>query len=293
MTAEAASVPVSVEGPCGPIRLKWHQLRTRAGEAPFRPANLLRGWRLGATLEIDILPTGDRRFVVAHDPTLGPATTGRGRVSEMSLAAMAGVRHRDGAGVGDPAAPLLALADLIAPLHGIPPGRGGSLQLDLILPGGRPLTEPAIADAAAAVHGLERAIVLGSYHLDQARRLRAAMPGARLGYDPTRAASRDGFADHPGRLLRHLERRGDGLALAYLRYDMVLAAAARGFPLAARLLDLGIETDAWTVRAGAETSDSVLRTLAESGTRQITTDDPVGLARRLAAIWPSGTCPPA
>ena len=77
------------------------------------------------------------------------------------------------------------------------------------------------------------------------------MPGARLGYDPMRAASRDpGLARDPERLLRHMERRREGVALAYLRFDVVVAAEARGFPLVARLLDLGIETDAWTVNPG-------------------------------------------
>ena len=169
-----------------------------------------------------------------HDPTLGPATTGRGRVAGMPLAAMAGLLHRDAAGVADPDAPVLALADLVAPLRALPRGPGASLQLDLKLPEGRPSPAAAVADAAAAVAGLEHAIVVGSHHLDQARRLVAAMPGARLGYDPMRAASRDpGLARDPERLLRHIERRRDGVALAYLRFDVVVAAEARGFPLVA------------------------------------------------------------
>jgi hypothetical protein len=199
---------------------------------------------------------------------------------------MAGLRHRDGRGVGDPAAPLLPLAELVAPLAGLPPAPGASLQLDLVLPGGRPPAEAAIAEAAAALAGLGPAIVVGSYHLDQAARLSRAVPGARLGYDPTRAAERGGFAREPERLFRHIERRRHGLAIAYLRRDLVVAAEARGFPLVARLLDIGVETDAWTVNAGRETSDAVLGALARSGVRQITTDSPVALARRLAALRP-------
>jgi glycerophosphoryl diester phosphodiesterase len=253
-------------------------------EAPFRPANLLLGWRLGASLEIDVIPAGCGRLLVAHDPTLGPSTTGRGWVSGLPLAAMAGLRHLDGARAGDPGAPLLPLADLVAGLRGVAPAPGASLQLDLILPGGRPLAESTIADAAAALRGLEAEIFVGSYHLDQARRLAEALPGARVGYDPTRGARRQGFATDPARLFRHLERRRRGLAIAYLRHDLVSAAAARGFPLAARLLDLGIETDAWTVNPGAGVSDAALRALAASGVRQITTDAPIALARRLAAL---------
>jgi glycerophosphoryl diester phosphodiesterase len=280
----SAAAPTSVDGPHGPIRLKWHMLRTRRGEAPFRPGNLALGWRLGASVEIDILAGADRRFVVLHDPTLGPATTGRGRVAGMPLAAMAGLLHRDAAGVADPDAPVLALADLVAPLRALPRGPGASLQLDL-KPTEAALAPAAVADAAAAVAGLEQAIVVGSQHLDAARRLVAAMPGARLGYDPMRAASRDpGLAHDPERLLRHIERRREGVALAYLRFDVVVAAEARGFPLVRRLLDRGIETDAWTINPGPAASDAVLRTLVAAGVRQITTDAPAEIARRIAAL---------
>ena len=156
MTTAEPAVPISVDGPHGPIRLKWHKLRTRYDEAPFKPANLALGWRLGASLEIDILATADERFVVAHDPTLGPSTTGRGRVAEMSLAAMAGLLHRDRQGTGDPEAPLLPLGDLIAPLREVRRAPGAGLQLDLVLPGGRSPSQPTIDTAAAAVAAWRR-----------------------------------------------------------------------------------------------------------------------------------------
>ena len=283
--AAAAAVPISVDGPHGPIRLKWHKLRTRFGEAPFKRSNLALGWQLGASLEIDILASADGRFVVAHDATLGPATTGRGRIASMPLAAFSGLFHRDRSGAADPDAPVLSLADLVAPLRGLPPGRNANLQLDLKVVEGQSLPDALIADAAAAVAGLERHIVVGSHYLEEARALVAAMPGARLGYDPMRAASRDpGLGRDPERLLRHMERRKDGVALAYLQFETVTASVAQGFPLVQRLLDLGIETDAWTVNPGPGLTDDVLRTLAEARVRQITTDAPSEIARRIAAL---------
>jgi glycerophosphoryl diester phosphodiesterase len=283
--ASAQAVPVAVEGPHGPIRLKWHKLRTRPGEAPFRPANLALGCRVGASLEIDLLATADHRFVVAHDATLGPATTGHGRVAAMPLAAVAGLRHRDRAGAADPDAPVLPLGDLLAPLRSLPRAPATTLQLDLKLPEGRQVPTAALADAAAAAADLGPAIVVSSYYLDQARQMVAALPGARLGYDPLRAVCRDpGLARDPSRLLRHIERRRDGVVLAYLRYALVVAAEARGFPLVGRLLDLGIETDAWTLNPGPHLSKAMLRCLVGSGVRQITTDAPIELARRIAAL---------
>jgi len=287
--AAPAPVPVSVDGPHGAIRLKWHKLRTHVTEAPFKPRNLALGWRLGASLEIDILVAADQRFVVTHDATLGPSTTGRGRVASMSLAATAGLFHRDGAGFADPDAPLLSLAELVAPLRSQPRSPGALLQLDLKLLQVDALSQASIEDATAAVSGLEQAIVVGSHYLDQARHLAAAMPGARLGYDPMRAASRDpGLARDSKRLFRHMQRRREGIAFAYLRFDLVTASEARGFPLVARLLDLGIETDAWTVNPGPQLSNAALRALVEARVRQITTDAPSEIAHRITTLYSVG-----
>jgi glycerophosphoryl diester phosphodiesterase len=293
MTASAPlAVPVSAGGPHGPIRLKWHMLRTRYDEAPFRPSNLALGWRLGAALEIDILASADSRFAVVHDMTLAPATTGRGHLARLPLAALAGLFHRDRAGTADPDAPVLPLADLVAPLRALPRAPGALLQLDLKVPEGRALPDAAVADAAAAVAGLGPAIVVGSHNLHEARRLTAAVPGARLGYDPMRAASRDpGLARDPRRLFRHILRRGDGVATAYLRFDIVAAAEAMGYPLVRGLLDLGIETDAWTVNPVPGVSNTVLSRLVEAGVRQITTDAPLELARRIAALGTGRSLP--
>lgn len=281
----APSVPIAAEGPRGPVRLKWHRLRTSFHEAPFKPANLALGWRVGASLEVDILACGDGRFAVVHDVTLGPSTTGRGRVATTPLAAMAGLRHRDRRGVGDPDAPVLSLADLVAPLPTLRRAPSANLQLDLKVLEARSVPERAIAEAGKAVAGIADAIVVGSHFLDEARRLAAAIPGARLGYDPMLAASRDpDMARKPERLLRHMERRAEGVTLAYLHYDAIAAAAAAGFPLVDRLLDLGMETDAWTLNPGPQLTDRLLRTLLQAGVRQITTDAPDELARRIAAL---------
>ncbi len=231
------------------------------------------------------MTSADGRFAVLHDSTLGPSTTGTGRVSETPLAAMAGLLHRDREGFEDAEAPVRSLADLLAPLGSLPRAPTTSLQLDLKVPEEKPLPESAIADAATAVAGFEDAIVVGSMDLGQAQRLAAAMPGARLGYDPQRAIARSpDLARSPESLLRHLERRREGLALAYLRFDLVLTAVEQGFSLVDRLLDLGIETDAWTLNPGPGLTDGVLHSLLYAGVRQITTDDPGELARRIARL---------
>jgi len=281
---QTSNAPVAVEGPYGPVRLKWHKLRTRLAEAPFKRSNLALGWQLGASLEVDILGTADGRFAVLHDATLGPSTTGRGRVPRTPIASMAGLFHRDAAGAPDPDAPVLSLAKLVAPLQRLPRAPSANLQLDLKLLEGHTLPDSAVADAAAAVTGLADAIVVGSHHLDEARRLAAAIPGARLGYDPMLAVSRQRDLRDPERLLRHIERRSTGVSLAYLRFDAIVAAENQGFPLVARLLDLGIETDAWTVNPGRDINDSILRTLVGAKVRQITTDVPSEIFRLIRSL---------
>lgn len=281
----ASAVPVVAQGPHGPIRLKWHKLKTRLGEAPFRRSNLALGWQRGASLEIDILASADHRFVVAHDTTLGPSTTGQGRIANLPVAAMESLFHRDRAGAPDPDAPVQALAGFVAPLRTMRRPPESHLQLDLKLPQGRMPSEASIADAAAAVAGLEDGIVVSSYYLEPARRFVSVMSGAHLGYDPLRAASRDpGLARCPERLLRHLERHRKGVSMAYLQYERVVAAEAQGFPLVRRLLGLGIATDAWTVNPGPELTDSVLSRLVEAKVHQITTDAPIEIARRIAEL---------
>ncbi|MBB4187248.1 glycerophosphoryl diester phosphodiesterase [Sinorhizobium terangae] len=273
------TTPVAVEGPHGPIRLKWHKLRRQPTQAPFIRSNLALGWQLGASLEIDMLATADDRFAVLHDPTLGPSTTGRGHVSRTPIASMSGLFHRDADGDPDPDAPVLSLAELVAPLRRLPRAPSANLQLDLKLLERHAVPDSAVADAAAAVAGLADAIVVGSHHLDEARRLVAAIPGARLGYDPMLAVSRQPALRDPERLLRHMERHRTGVSLAYLRFDAIVAAETQGFPLVQRLLDLGIETDAWTVNPGPAISDATLRTLVEAKVRQITTDAPSEIFR--------------
>lgn len=280
-----AVVPISVEGPYGPVRLKWHKLRKRYSDAPFKLSNLALGWQLGASLEVDILACADNRFVVAHDARLGASTTGRGRIASRSYAAMSGLFHRDHSGVADLDAPVLSLADLVRPLASLQRAAGANLQLDLKLLEGHAFPEAAIAHAAAAVAPISRAIVVGSHYLEEARRLAAGIPGARLGYDPMRAVSRDpGLARNPERLLRHIERRKQGISLAYLSFEAIMQSMEKGFPLVERLLALGIETDAWTVNPGPRLT-AILRTLLAANVRQITTDAPDEIASQIRALY--------
>ena len=74
---------LAIEGPKGPVRLKWHRLRRHPQEAEFDPANLARGLKLGASMEIDLQRAAEG-FVVLHDTDLSGETLGAGPVAGAS-----------------------------------------------------------------------------------------------------------------------------------------------------------------------------------------------------------------
>ena len=154
----------------------------------------------------------------------------------MNADEMSGLHHRDAAGIADPDAPVVTLAELASNLRRLPRAASANLQLDLKVLDGRPLSARSIADAAEALEGLGSTIVIGSHYLDEVRKLADAIPGARLGYDPMLAASRDqGLGRSPERMLRHMEKRRAGVTLAYLRFDAVIRAEEQGFPSGAEV----------------------------------------------------------
>ena len=196
---------------------------------------------------------------------------------------MAGLFHRDAQGAADPDAPVLSLADLVAHLKSLPRA-----------PDGQPAARPEDARRAAARRKLHRrrgSSRRGTGGRDRRRLalsrrsapLRRAMPGARLGYDPMLAASRD----QGSRAIPGAAASPHGTAEQEASRSPICASTPWSpprktrFPLVRRLLDLGIETDAWTVNPGRDDRQTRLRTLARRGVRQITTDAPSLLAGQI------------
>src|SRR5262245_20090674 len=50
----AAPKGVHLQGPNGPIRLKWHRLRRTSGDVDFTLARLREGLAVGASMEVDL-----------------------------------------------------------------------------------------------------------------------------------------------------------------------------------------------------------------------------------------------
>ena len=80
---------IQLEGPNGPIKIKWHRLRRVAGDVDFTAARLREGLAAGASLEIDLRRHAEKGFVCLHDAMLefGDKREGCGRCR-------LGVRHQ-------------------------------------------------------------------------------------------------------------------------------------------------------------------------------------------------------
>lgn len=266
------------------VRLKWHMLRRCEDEAPFKPANLVQGWRAGASLEIDIRVTADRKALVVHDPALGRSTTLRAVVGKVPSARVRGHHFRDAAGRPDTEAPCLLLGELLAHLEGVPPGPGALLQLDVKMRHHERLHEDALADIQAAAGGIAERIVVSSLRPEAARAIAEALPGAAVGYDPLDRFRqvRERTTD-PLLMLEHLLATRAGVRWIYLHHPLVTRAAAAGVPLVAELRRAGLLVDVWTIDAGRPEAAATLAAALESGADQITTNGPAALAELVRA----------
>src|SRR5262245_28846636 len=77
-------------------RLKWHRLRRSWDDPLFSADVMAEGFKLGASMELDLRIRGDDGFVVLHDDLLEGETTGRGEIAKLSRAQMQDARFPDG-----------------------------------------------------------------------------------------------------------------------------------------------------------------------------------------------------
>ena len=76
----AGPVPLGVrlQGPNGPVSIKWHRLRRTTGDVDFTIARLREGLAAGASMEIDLRRHAEHGFVCLHDGELESETSGTG-----------------------------------------------------------------------------------------------------------------------------------------------------------------------------------------------------------------------
>lgn len=269
--------PISIDRQGHRTWLKWHRAKRRASDPVFTGARILEAMRLGASVEVDLVVTGDKGMAVLHDMTLDRETTGRGPVANASDTAIRELhlRGNSGAPIDDKVMLLDDLCKLMA--QGIV-HPDALLQLDY-KEDETVLDARAIEKFAAATRRVARNMIVSSGSAAAVRLLTDAVPGMQSGYDASdeqkfkaalAANALQGFVDDA-------LATAPGVDMIYLYWEIVTLAADAGFDIVGAFHKHGKRIDAWTIREASAVTKPVVEKLLGLKVDQITTDDPEGI----------------
>lgn len=275
------SDPLFVERDGHRTRLKWHRGRRRGTDPAFTGRRILEAMRIGASVEVDLVVTGDKGLAVLHDLTLDRETTGTGPVAATSDAAVRQLRLRDDGGMPTDE-PVMLLDDLCALIVQGPPHPDALLQLDY-KQDETVLDARAIAAFRRATLPVAGNIIVSSGSAAAVRLLADAVPGMRIGFDPSdeqrfKAALASGTLD---RFVEDAAAASPDAELVYLHHEIITRSSDAGFDIVEAFHQRGRRIDAWTIHRVNETSLALANRLLALRVDQITTDDPEGLADAL------------
>ncbi|MDF1586693.1 glycerophosphodiester phosphodiesterase [Marinimicrococcus flavescens] len=259
-------------------RLKWHKLRRRMADAPFRRDRLAEGLAAGAAIEVDLVASADGHFVCLHDLTLDRETTGSGPVRAMTRAQIGELRQRGGDG-SPLSTPPLFLEEVVAAVEKAGPVAPGTVQLDVKEPL-EGLTAPLLERFGRLLGGSAASFTASGCDWAFIERLREAAPGIHAGFDPLRFYGKTLSAEPAWfeELAARTVATAPEASIYYLEGRLVLAGLDAGVNLVERVKRHGAEVDCWTIDPGRPDLESVLRRLIGAGADQITTNDPEALA---------------
>ncbi len=220
-------------------RLKWHRLRRTMADPLFSAAVLADGFRLGASLELDLRVRADGGFVVLHDEVLEGETTGHGEICRLTRTEMESATFTDGR-------PLLFSEDLVSLLSAAHPDALLQFDMkdDLATIGARGLEHLVTHFSAPPCP-----IIVSCHDLDLIVAVRERMPGLLRGIDPTdklvEMIRREGFGGIAADLVADLTGP-TAPDTVYLEWELVLAANKQGIDPIAIAHEHGVKVDAWT-----------------------------------------------
>ncbi|MDP3958828.1 MAG: glycerophosphodiester phosphodiesterase family protein [Pseudorhodobacter sp.] len=250
-------------------------MRRSLADPEFGTAAMTEGFRLGASMELDLRVRADGGFVVMHDDTLDRETDGSGPVDVRTADELAGVRYRQSR------CPLILsehLARLTPSAH-----PSALLQFDmkddLARIGARGL------DHLTDLFGSStNPIIFSGACLDLIGALGDRLAHLPRGIDPTdrlvEIAQARGQAATEAALVGEL-RGGTSPDTCYLSWRLVLNAQRHGLDLVALCHSEGVKVDAWTYtlatpsRGFSEAEWAEFRAIMDLGPDQITTDEAV------------------
>lgn len=262
------------------VRLKWHRLRRRVSDPLFNVTNMQRGFRLGASMEIDLRVRRDGGFVVLHDETLDGETTGTGAIADHSTKDLRQLHFRD-----RPRRSLLFSEDLAAMLKQAHPD--ALLQFDM-KDDLAAIGAPGLDHLAALFADSPASIIVSGASLELIVEIANRLPNLLRGIDPT-----DKLVElHRSQGLKAVEAelRSDLAGstrpdTVYLAWQLILQARKDGLDLVELCHREGKRVDAWTFtlkQPGRGFSDrewSHFAALLDLRVDQISTDEAVATER--------------
>ena len=255
------------------IMLKWHMLRRSSDEAPFSMENLRDGLALGASMEIDIRLLGDGAWACLHDDVLDEETDGKGPVAGIDSAGLRSLRLAG----SDRSPPLFAeIVDIIAAA----PKSGALVQIDLKEPAAT-LFNAAVAAFLRLVERVAQTCLLSGTEWAAVERLGSAVPGLRLGFDPSDMAEGRSFPDRRSieAFLNEVVAAAPDVEFSYLYHRFVSEALSVGINPIEFMQARGKKVDVWTLDPTTPSIGTILPRIVAAGADQITTNDPAGMSR--------------
>lgn len=275
------SDPISITRNGHVTWFKWHRARRRLADPVFTGKRVLEAMAMGASIEVDLVVTGDKGFAVLHDETLDRETTGQGPVAHTSDDVIRLLRLRDNSGTPI-TEPVMLLDDLCTLMASRKVHPDALLQLDY-KPDDTVLDGRAIANFRRATLPVAKNIIVSSGSAAAVKLLTDAVPGMKIGYDPCYGES-----------LAALQRTGDGAAfvaaaleaspdaeMIYLAWQIVIEADKAGYDMIGAFHAANRRVDCWTIKDSGPESVATVERLLALKVDQITTDDPEGLVAAL------------
>ncbi|MCJ8520040.1 glycerophosphoryl diester phosphodiesterase [Pseudorhizobium tarimense] len=261
------------------IRLKWHRLRRRLDDPLFSSRIMAEGFRLGASMELDLRVRADGGFAVLHDDLLEGETTGSGPVHQATAAELSDLRMKIG---GEKVSLSEDLAGMLPMAH-----PEALLQFDikdtLDQIGGRGLDH-----IATHFDGLGKHVIVSADDQDLILAIKKRVPDLRRGIDPTGKLvdlfRESGLTAVERALVADIKGPSEPETI-YLAWPLLLDAAKQGLDLVALCHQHKKKVDAWTynlrdAEAGFSDAewDAVSQLLALKPD-QLTTDQAPGTER--------------
>ncbi|MEZ2212786.1 glycerophosphodiester phosphodiesterase family protein [Sinorhizobium sp. CB7] len=221
-------------------RLKWHRLRRQMTDPLFSAEVMADGFRIGASMELDLRVRADGGFVVLHDENLEGETTGQGAIREKTPADLKNVRMQDGGRL------LLLSEDLAPMLQSAHPD--ALMQFDM-KDDFTAIGEKGIAHLATYFQDVRAPVIVSGHSYELIAAVKDRLPRLLRGIDPTDKLAALYRAAGPAAVERELlsDLRGPTEPdTVYLHWPLVLKAAEDGLDLIALCHGEGKKVDAWT-----------------------------------------------